>query len=474
MKRILFFFLLIISILQILVSTVGCANIIPPSGGPRDSLPPVLVSASPKDSTVNFKGNRIVLNFDEYVDLEDVQNNLLFTPLFETVPQVDVKLKTITVRLRDTLEKNTTYTFNFGNAIKDINESNPFRQFTYTFSTGPYLDSLALSGRVILAENGKTDSTLTVVLHTDLTDSAVAKQRPRYAAKLDSIGRFAFKNLPPGIFAIYAIGDAGTLRRYTSPDQLFAFADSAVVSGGNKPVTLYAYREEKEKEKKSSAIPRPGSGSGPAGRPTPADKRLRITNNLVSGQQDLQTDLLLTTEKPLRNFDSSKMKLSTDSSFIPVAAYSIQLDSTGKEIRIKTPWKEGTAYHFVTEKDFAEDTTGRKLLRNDTLSFATKKLKDYGRLDIKLRNVDLTKNPVLQFVQSDKVMFAAPVKSGSYAQALFLPGEYDLRILYDENNNGVWDAGEFFGVKKQPELVLPIGRKITVKPDWENEFDVGL
>src|SRR5688500_15629952 len=98
--------------------TAGCANIIPPSGGPRDSLPPVLISANPKDSTLNFKGNRIVLTFDEYVDIDNAQDNFLFTPLFETVPVVDVKLKTITVRLRDTLEKNTTYTFNFGNAIK--------------------------------------------------------------------------------------------------------------------------------------------------------------------------------------------------------------------------------------------------------------------------------------------------------------------------------------------------------------------
>jgi hypothetical protein len=168
------------------------------------------------------------------------------------------------------------------------------------------------------------------------------------------------------------------------------------------------------------------------------------------------------------------MRLSTDSTFTPVAAYSIQLDSTGKEVRVKTNWKEGTAYHLVTQKEFAEDSTGRKLLRNDTLSFTTKKLTDYGQIDIRLRNVDLTKNPVLQFVQSDKVIFAADVKSGSFNQAMFLPGEYDLRILYDENNNGVWDTGEFFGVRKQPELVMPVERKITVKPDWKNEFDLGL
>jgi hypothetical protein len=201
---------------------------------------------------------------------------------------------------------------------------------------------------------------------------------------------------------------------------------------------------------------------------------LRLNNNLAGGQQDLQADLLLNTERPLRNFDSTKMRLSTDSTFTPVAAYSIQLDSTGKEVRVKTSWKEGTAYNLVTEKEFAEDSTGRKLFRNDTLSFTTKKLTDYGQIDIRLRNVDLTKNPVLQFVQSDKVIFAADVKSGSFNQAMFLPGEYDLRILYDENNNGVWDTGEFFGVRKQPELVMPIQRKITVKPDWKNEFDLGL
>jgi hypothetical protein len=453
--------------------TVGCANIIPPSGGPRDSMPPVLISANPKDSTLNFKGNRIVLTFNEYVDIDNAQDNFLFTPLFETVPQVDVKLRTITVRLRDTLEQNTTYTFNFGNAIKDINESNPFRQFTYTFSTGPYLDSLQISGRVILAENGKVDSTLTVVLHRDQRDSAVTNQRPRYATRLDSTGRFTFINLPRDTFAIYAIGEAGIMRRYNSPDQLFAFSDSAAIAGSGSTHTLYAYREEvKEEKKRSSPITSGRSGGGAV--PAAAERRLRIGNNLAGGQQDLLTDLLLTVERPLRNFDSTKMLLSTDTTFTPVPAYSIALDSTQKGIKVKTAWKEGTVYHLITDKEFAEDSSGRKLLRPDTLTFVTKKLKDYGQLDIRLNNIDLTKNPVLQFVQNEKVVFGTSVTSGTYRQALFLPGDYDLRILYDRNNNGIWDAGEFFGVRRQPELVVPIARKITVKPDWENEFDIGL
>src|SRR5215218_5224994 len=198
-------------LLIVLLSFIGfsCTNIIPPTGGPIDSLPPVLIDATPNDSTVNFKSNRITLNFDEYIDLKEVQNNLLFTPLFETVPVIEVKLKTVTVRIKDTLEPNTTYTFDFGNAITDVNENNPFRHYTYVFSTGPYIDSLQLSGRVLLAENGKTDSTLTIVLHKAFNDSAVIKDRARYAARVDSSGYFHFRNLPRDSFAIYAIGEAG-------------------------------------------------------------------------------------------------------------------------------------------------------------------------------------------------------------------------------------------------------------------------
>lgn len=451
-----------------IVSFIGysCANIIPPTGGPIDSMPPVLLEAFPKDSTLNFKGNRITLTFNEYIDLREVQNNLLFTPLFETVPVVEVKLKQVTVRIRDTLEPNTTYTFDFGNAITDVNENNPYKYYTYTFSTGPYIDSLQLTGRVLLAENGKVDSTLTIVLHKDLSDSAVVKSRPRYAARVDSSGYFRFKNLPPDSFAIYAIGEAGIMRRYTSPNQYFAFANAPVLSGDTTAIVLYAYKEE---DKKPS---RPSTSSGTTA-PATADKRLRFSNSLTGGQQDLLGDLSLSFERPLRNLDSTKLRL-TDTSFIAVPSYTITQDSTKKQIVLQTTWKEGTQYHLIIDSTFAEDTTGRKLLRSDTLDFSTRKTTDYGQLDIRIRNIDTAQNPVLQFVQGERVVSSVPIKSGRYTQALFLPGDYDLRILYDSNNNGIWDPGKFFEGKIQPEIVKPIGQKITVKPDWENEFERGL
>ena len=138
----------------------GCASIIPPQGGPRDTIPPQLIKVSPADSTRNFKGTRINFTFDEFIDLQNVQENLLVSPLPKTIPFVESKLNTMSVRMKDSLEPNTTYSLNFGNAIKDYNEGNVIKGFTYVFSTGPYIDSLELHGNVVLAETGKTDSTI--------------------------------------------------------------------------------------------------------------------------------------------------------------------------------------------------------------------------------------------------------------------------------------------------------------------------
>jgi len=142
MKKFFFYILIILSILKIQVLTVGCANIIPPEGGYRDSIPPLLVKASPEDSSKNFKDTRITITFDEFLaQLDNIRENLIVSPVPKTDPEVEVKLRTVIVKLKDSLESNTTYTLNFGNAIKDMNEGNVAKNFTYIFSTGSTFDS---------------------------------------------------------------------------------------------------------------------------------------------------------------------------------------------------------------------------------------------------------------------------------------------------------------------------------------------
>jgi hypothetical protein len=451
----------------------GCANIIPPQGGPRDSLPPRLLKASPGDSTRNFNGNRVTFSFNEFVDLQNPQENLLVSPTPGKNPDISNKLNTVTVKLKDSLEPNTTYSLNFGNAIKDYNEGNVIKEFTYIFSTGNYIDSLELHGKVVLAETGKVDTTLVVLLHTSNADSAVVNERPRYIAKLDGKGNFVFKNLPPKTFYLYALKDEGGTHRYFKDDQLFAFADSPVTTQlKTEPVTLYAYASKPAPLQ--TIIQSLNTGNKRRTAAESADKRLKYQTNLINKQQDLQGNFIMTFEQPLRLFDSSKIRLYTDSTFAPVAAYKFEKDSSNRKLQLTVTWKENTLYNIILDKDFAVDSFGRKLLKTDTLSFKTKKLDEYGSLQLKFRNLDLAKNPVLQFITNDFIYKSFPLSSSSFSQSLFLPGEYELRILYDDNKNGKWDPGNFFGKHKQPEIVKLVGRKITVKAAWQNEVEIAL
>lgn len=130
---------------------------------------------------------------------------------------------------------------------------------------------------------------------------------------------------------------------------------------------------------------------------------------------------------------------------------------------------------MVLKKEFAEDTAGRKMTRAiDTLSFKTKKESAYGTVRFRFLNLDLSKNPVLQWVQSEKVMESSKLTGKELNIKLFTPGEYELRILYDTNKNGIWDPGMFFKERRQPEKVLAITRKVNIKANWDNEIDFKL
>jgi hypothetical protein len=444
----------------------GCANIIPPTGGPKDTLPPILVTVNPKDSTLNFTSKRVNFSFSEYVTLQDLTGNLIISPLPKTNPQIDAKLRTVTIRIKDTLGPNTTYTYDFGEAIRDINEGNIFRGFTYTFSTGTTIDSLELSGKVVIAETGGIDSTLIVMLHTKSDDSVVIKEKPRYIARVDTSGSYHFRNLPSDTFYLYALKDEGGTRRYLSKSQLFAFADEPVnTSEQNQADTLYAYVEKEEE------IRTPASRTPPAGPKTADDKRLRFTTTLENNQLDLLDTLRITFLSSLKTLDTSRI-LFTDENFARIRNAAFLLDSARKVLTLEYNWPPDQAYHIILDKDFAEDSAGRKLLKTDTLDFRTKKEADYGTIRLEFPQIDTSNHPVLLLIQENKVVFTHVFTNKLFTSNRFKPGDYDLRILYDENQNGIWDPGTFFGKKKQPERVIPLQYRLNVRPAWEREDKV--
>jgi hypothetical protein len=469
MKRFLFFLLVFLVLMRVPLIT-GCANIIPPTGGPRDSVAPALINANPKLNSLNFTSKKIILNFDEYLDIKDVRNNLTINPVPKIPPTVTFHLKTLTIELKDSLQLNTTYSLNFGRAITDVNENNVLKNFTYIFSTGNYLDSVRYSGRVIMAFTGKPDSTLVAILHDRLYDSAVAKLRPRYIAHLDSSGNFTFSHIKPGTYALYALKDESGTYEYTSKAQRFAFADSPVnLEKKTAPLLLYAFEDTSSTWHAKKTPPKEDFKKAAKEK----IKRLVITGNIPNGQLDLHNQLELEFETPLRYLDSSKI-LFTKDSFLTVTDYQIELDSVKKKFTLTYAWKESTNYHLILQKDFAEDTLGQKLLKIDTISFRTKKESDYGNVRLRFRTLDLNQHPVLLFFQNDKVIISYPIgRSLRYNNKLFNPGEYELRILYDANQNGVWDPGDFYQ-HRQPEIVVPIRKKLSVKANWDNEVDITL
>lgn len=461
--------LLIVFLLSQITMQSGCANIAPPVGGPIDSLPPRLVNARPADSSKNVGVKKIVLEFNEFVQLDNITENLLVSPTPKMNPLIESKLRTVTITIKDTLEPNTTYTYNFGNGIKDVNENNVLKNFMYTFSTGNAIDMLQFSGTVLLAETGKPDSTLIAVLYTKGDDSTVNKEKPRYITRLDKEGNFNFRHLPAGTFYVYAFKDEGGSKRYLSTTQLFAFADTAIIINNSvKPVTLFAYAEKAEVKRSVTTARVPGP------RGAAADKRLRIETNIENGEMDLlkQLEVYFRTA-PLKEFDSTKI-IFTDEKFNPISGYNIVRDTSNTKLSLNYNWAENTGYTLIVDKDFATDTAGRKLSKSDTLVFRTKKESAYGLVRLRFLNLDLSKNPVLQFVQSGEVIKSHIFTSRNYDAKLFIPGEYDLRLLYDENKNGKWDPGQFYGSHRQPEKVIPISRKLTVKANWDNEVDITL
>ena len=446
------------------VTGSGCAQIGAPTGGPRDSLPPILISANPKVLSTNFKANKITLVFNEYIDVQEVQTNVLVSPFPKTNPMVDFKLKTVTVKLKDTLLPNTTYAINFGNSIRDNNEGNPFKNFTYVFSTGNTIDSLTLPGKVIIAETGKKDSTLIAMLYRNVDDSAVQKRKPDYIARLDSSGNFMFSNLSPGSYKLYALKDGDGGKTYNSKIELFGFAGADVVVSDSTPATtLYAYAEEKDVKKGGTAAP-PKAG-------LLADKKLRYTSSLSSNQQDLLTDLLITVNKRLKTFDPQKIIL-TDSNYNKLEGL-VTLDSTKKIIQVKSKWQQGFHYRLLVSKDAISDSTGLELTRSDTLKFVSKKESDYGNLVLRFSNLASDKHPVLQFVKGEEIYKSVPITSAQWSDKLFVPGEYELRILFDDNNNGIWDPGNY-AKKIQPEKAITLDASLNIKANWDNERDIKL
>lgn len=223
-------------ILGTLMFPSGCANTTtPPTGGPKDTIPPVLTKVFPLPGTVNVEVHKtkIRFTFNEYVKIKDA-NGIYLSPPQEKRPKSAIKGKSLEVSFEDDLDSNTTYTLDLTGAIVDNNEGNPFPGFTLVFSTGSQIDSMCMTGLVQDCNTLKPMKGITVMLYKDPSDSAVFLQRPIAAAKTDDWGFFSMRNIQDTVYHVYAVKDENNNNKYDPENERVAFLDSVF-----RPKTVY-------------------------------------------------------------------------------------------------------------------------------------------------------------------------------------------------------------------------------------------
>lgn len=223
------------AVIAVLILT-ACASIGRPEGGLRDEDPPVFVRSVPAPGAVNVDGNRLSIYFDENVQLEDAFNKVVISPVQLEAAQINANGRRVNIELRDTLKPDMTYTIDFGDAIKDLNEGNVLDGFAIDFSTGATLDSMRVSGIVLGASNLEPAQGVLVAAYSNLSDTAVRTLPPDRIARTNQLGQFTIRNLAPGTYKVYMFNDINRDWHWDRSEDV-AYLDELIVPS-TRPITV--------------------------------------------------------------------------------------------------------------------------------------------------------------------------------------------------------------------------------------------
>ena len=262
----------------------ACANPVSPTGGPIDEEPPKIDSTkSTPNLQTNFDQRSFELTFDEWVVLEDVLQQVVVSPLLDFEVTLKKKTVTFTIKEGDSLRANTTYTVNFGEAVKDLTEKNPAEDLRFVFSTGAFLDSLSISGQLIDVETREPVEEAYFMLYDVLTDSVVRTERPYYFGRTNERGEFSIFNIRSGTFKAFALkgtGPSGYI--YTNPGAQIGFPDTnIVIAPGRSPqLEILMFKETKALRFLSNATQSFGQIKLVFNEEDPADAPIQIPESL--------------------------------------------------------------------------------------------------------------------------------------------------------------------------------------------------
>ncbi len=508
-------------VLLFICAISSCARQGYPSGGPKDTKPPVSLGTTPANESRNFGERQFYIQFDEYVVLKNAEQNVIVSPPLTHKPEFTTKGKGVLVKIKDTLQPGTTYLFQFKDAIADFTEGNLLPSFEYVFSTGNVMDSLMLAGRVVDARGGKPwKETVTVMAYSG--DDTV----PSRVTRADKDGRFAFHYIPAGNYRLVALEDKNRDLKVGSDEpvawleQEFTASDS--VDSSQMAALRLSVPEVRRQRVVKSEMPSAGRiiivTAAPMLHPAVSgeavEQRLNAKGDTLSlwclnpkcdstviilSDEGLQDTLKLRYRRPKRGIGqqhkpplmqslctgqsawhdqlylsfTNPIKAVADSMEIEVmylkdssvSRCRAEVDSTGLHARILASVKADEDYSIFIPAAMFTDIYGTS---SDSLRFSLKP-KDFAILTLKVEN--LTGSPlVLELLDAKDtvVKVRTIVESGYLRYDHIAAGDYRLRAVVDADSNGRWTVGDF-SLRRQPEEWIMFEKTLQLRERWEME-----
>jgi uncharacterized protein (DUF2141 family) len=509
-----------LSYVVILFLIWGCAQVKPIPGGQKDNQPPKPLDFSPSNENTNFSSKSFVITFDEYVTLNNIQQELVISPPLLAPPKVEVRKKSVIVSWKEDLRAQTTYNFQFGDGIVDINEANKAQDLQYVFSTGSELDSATCAFTIINNNTGEKTKDIKVLFFE--SDSAFFESRPRpsHTAKSNNDGIAKFRYMRPGTFNVYALDDANGNYRFDDGEKIGFLATPFEITSADSilhPIRLCDALPEKKRidnylvdstgtlhfhwpkqwgeiQVKSLSEQVASTWYDVAhdtvwvslnGKPNDTYIALVATDNndvrdtislpffaqkedrwtTVLQENKILRDIAPTWKSPfVFNIQNAQQKLfNSDSVEVQTTwmkgdnAYSLQLQGTLKPGKYKGLMLPGT---LVNASQIPNDST--------VIEFTVMSDKDVGTLQIDLTAWDIQGDYYLELIdkQNQIAKTMRVQSSGQWNMEKIIPGEYMLRIWHDANNNGIPDLTNI-KEKSEAEPYSVLSKQVTIRANWE-------
>lgn len=530
-------FRLFASLLLLISLIYGCASIQQPQGGPRDTEPPKVLSMEPKNFTTNFKAKKITLEFDEYFKLQNESKEFSISPELKVPPLLKVKKKFLEISFPDTLEKNTTYTLNFGKLIADINENNVLKNFSYVFSTGPKLDSLSIKGKVTNSITGEPEIEAVAFILPLERDTIFGKGRPAIYSLTDSSGHYSLNNLREGTYKIYALKEKGGDKIYQqSTDEIGFIKEPIVLKKNLDSVNIQVFKEDasvfRVLDKRINAdgsisfafnqkllkpeIVVTDPPALDASKYTKFSKnndslkiwltdlsfdsakvninengKLQQTVILNRGKKETYTRVLTATDNledrtlnpnrpfkmtfnfPILSTDANKIELLEDS--VKRTNFTLEKDSTDfLSYYIKYPWRVKKSYELKFEAGAFTAIFNTKN-KEFKKDFKLGSKDDYGTLVLKLIVPEKDKSYIVEVIDANKHAVNSMVitKDTTVTFNNYKAGKYYTRITYDNNKNKKWDTGNVT-LGTQPEKIWNEPKELSIRALWERNETITI